>query len=83
MLNNNNLRGPIPASIGQLGELRSLRLSFNSMDSSLPAELGDLSRLVYLALNNNQFTGRSTDRVLLCGGPHSSLQGQSRQVLGS
>lgn len=53
----NNLEGTLPASLGQLSELRVLELSFNKISGALPKELGTLQHLEVLALNGNYITG--------------------------
>lgn len=49
--------GTIPRSIGNLENLRILRLRKNSMSGPLPTELGDLKKLEVLLINNNLFEG--------------------------
>ncbi|WP_234997602.1 DUF6443 domain-containing protein [Hymenobacter roseosalivarius] len=53
----NNLRGPLPASIGELQDLDYLYLMHNQLRGLLPASLGQLSRLTQLYLNHNQLSG--------------------------
>lgn len=52
-----NITGPIPASIGKLTELKSLRL-WGNLSGGIPPELGNLSQLEKLDLSSNQLTGR-------------------------
>jgi RHS repeat-associated protein len=54
---NNQLRGALPASLGQLRGLRYLDLGANHLSGTLPASLGQLTRLLNLSLSGNQLTG--------------------------
>jgi len=56
-LNNNNLTGTIPATLGNLLYLLSLQLDVNQLSGSIPASLGNLVNLQYLSLILNQLTG--------------------------
>jgi len=49
----NNLAGTVPAEIGQLSHLQTLRLSANLLSGTIPPEIGGLSDLEYLHLENN------------------------------
>eukprot|EP00752_Nemacystus_decipiens_P008335 g7449.t1 len=53
----NNLRGPIPAELGALRELRELWLDNNELTGHIPAQLGDLNKLTQLDLSDNQLSG--------------------------
>lgn len=53
----NNLEGTLPASLGQLENLKRLELSFNKISGTIPAELGQLNKLELLALNGDQLQG--------------------------
>ena len=53
----NQLRGPIPAELGELTELQTLDLRSNRLTGPIPAELGDLTDLRRLYLRSNQLTG--------------------------
>ena len=53
----NNLRGPIPAELGDLTELQTLDLRSNRMTGPIPVELGDLTNLRRLYLGSNALTG--------------------------
>ena len=57
-LNQNNLRGMIPAALADLTELRDLALIFNELTGPIPAELGSLAHLWRLDLQRNRLTGR-------------------------
>jgi Leucine-rich repeat (LRR) protein len=58
-LNNNNLSGSIPASIGvgNLSNLDTLILGNNQIGGGIPASIGNLTNLNSLVLGNNQLTG--------------------------
>ena len=56
-LYNNELTGPIPAGLGDLTNLQTLRLHNNQLTGPIPAELGDLTNLQSLTLGSNQLTG--------------------------
>ena len=53
----NAVQNPIPASLGNLTNLRGLVLGDNNFAGSIPAALGNLSNLTGLYLNANDFTG--------------------------
>jgi len=56
-LSNNNLKGTIPAEIGDLTNLEILRLDYNNLTGSMPTELTNPVYLKTIRLNNNQITG--------------------------
>ena len=56
-LSDNNVRGPIHSSIGQLDRLVALDLGRNWLAGSIPAEVGDLSLLRELVLGVNGLVG--------------------------
>ena len=53
----NELRGRIPAEIGQLDRLLGLFLSNNRLSGPIPPELGGLTELRFLRLEGNQLRG--------------------------
>lgn len=53
----NNLKGELPASLGQLANLESIEFSFNQINGVLPGSLGTLESLKTLAINSNQLKG--------------------------
>ncbi|WP_396591859.1 immunoglobulin domain-containing protein [Allomuricauda sp. R78024] len=56
-IGNNNLSGPIPASIGDLTDLTRLWLFSNQLTGSLPPSIGNLVNIRNIALNSNQLSG--------------------------
>ena len=56
-LHANQLSGPIPASLGDLADLRRLYLFENNLTAPIPAELGNLEDLTQLGLHQNALTG--------------------------
>lgn len=59
----NNLQGELPASIGSLKNLESLKLFFNQIGGSLPDELFELQNLKTLDLNNNFISGAISSAI--------------------
>lgn len=56
-LENNNLVGTIPATLGNLTSLWQLSLTSNQLSGEIPSSFGNLSNLVSLSLFSNQLTG--------------------------
>ncbi|KAG8639641.1 hypothetical protein MANES_14G162000v8 [Manihot esculenta] len=54
---NKDLRGPLPASIGNLKKLRNLILLGCSFSGPIPSSIGSLQQLLFLSLNSNGFSG--------------------------
>jgi len=57
-LNNNNLIGNIPSSIGNISGLNILDLRQNKLSGTIPASFGNLQNLWALNLNYNQLSGQ-------------------------
>ena len=53
----NDLSGSLPAELGNLASLTTLRLYSNELSGPIPAELGNLANLEGLDLNGNELTG--------------------------
>ncbi len=53
----NNLNGKLPASLGELKNLRKLELSFNPISGSIPTEFGNMENLEVLAINGTAVSG--------------------------
>jgi Leucine-rich repeat (LRR) protein len=47
------IEGPIPSSLGNLGQLKELFLDDNELTGSIPSELGKLTSATYIALASN------------------------------
>lgn len=56
-LRDNNLTGPLPASLGDLAHLQTLNLANNNLTGSLPHTVGALTALQSLLLSDNQLSG--------------------------
>jgi len=56
-LYNNNLAGPIPSKIGDLGNLVNLNLSGNFLSGRIPGEFKELNNLLNLDLSVNHLSG--------------------------
>lgn len=57
VLSNNNLVGPIPASIGQLNAVWKLDLGYNHFSGGLPASIGQMSALSVLIMWATELSG--------------------------
>ena len=57
-LEENGLRGEIPAALGELTNLEALALYKNQIWGEIPATLGQLAHLKYLWLHENQLSGQ-------------------------
>jgi hypothetical protein len=53
----NQLSGPIPAELGNLARMSTLRLELNQLSGRVPAALGNLRALEMFWAHNNQLTG--------------------------
>ena len=56
-LSRNNLKGRLPAALGQLAGLRRLDLPYNKLWGRIPPGFGQLAELEYLDLGVNELTG--------------------------
>ncbi len=56
-LNNNNLEGSLPPSIGQLSELEWFNVNRNKLSGNLPPEICNLNRMLHFVISNNMFSG--------------------------
>lgn len=54
-LNLNNLRGHIPAELGNLMKLKYLYLHGNKLNGSIPEEISNLPKLLAFSIDNNYF----------------------------
>ena len=53
----NNLQGPIPTELCQLGSLAVLDLRYNDLTGNIPPDMGLLANLTWLGLSSNELTG--------------------------
>ena len=51
------MSGSIPAELGSLSNLETLKLNGNDLSGAVPSELGDLTNLITLDLRGNNLTG--------------------------
>ena len=66
-LQRNRLVGTIPPDLGNLTELRRLRLGHNDLTGTIPSEVGKLTKLRQLELNDNNLTGTFPPEILNLG----------------
>ena len=59
-LSGNNLRGSLPAALGQLRHLSGLYLAFNQLTGELPANMAQLTQMNQCQLEYNQLSGQLT-----------------------
>jgi hypothetical protein len=62
-LANNNLKGQLPSSIGNLQYLETLALFSNQIAGALPDSVYEISTLKLLLLNNNKFSGSLSPKI--------------------
>ncbi|KAJ3089488.1 hypothetical protein HK102_006279 [Quaeritorhiza haematococci] len=62
-LENNLFSGSIPASIGQLRNLRYLDVSGNQLSGQIPGTIGSLQLLDTLLIDSNSFTGQLPNEI--------------------
>ena len=62
-LNENNLTGTIPETIGNLKHLQSLNLDFNSLEGELPNSIGNMINLTQFSAINNNLTGNIPESI--------------------
>jgi hypothetical protein len=60
-LDENQLSGEIPPSLGNLSQLQVLYLDVNQLSGNIPSALGDLSQLQALYLDDNDLSGEVPD----------------------
>ena len=56
-LGDNQLKGDLPAELGNLSNLRELRMGDNQLTGAIPVELGQLANLEILDLHRNDLNG--------------------------
>jgi Leucine-rich repeat (LRR) protein len=62
------LTGPIPESIGNLGNLEDIRMQGNALTGPIPESMADLNGLELLNLSANQLTGTIPDGTCISFG---------------
>lgn len=62
-LADNNLKGQLPSSIGDLQYLETLALFNNQIEGPLPDSVYEISTLKVLLLNNNKFSGSLSPKI--------------------
>ena len=60
-LQRNGLQGELPAQLGELSELRNLRLWSNDLSGTIPSELSQLTQLEQFAVGGNRLHGTIPD----------------------
>ena len=74
-----SLKGPLPAELGRLTNLRELDLRYNELSGSIPAELGGLTNLKVLNLTANE--GHVPQVGVTVHHPYQLLAGSLQQHL--
>ncbi len=62
-LTNNNLKGVLPESIGDLTNLRVLNLHKNQIEGNIPSSIGNLNTLIHLNLSLNNLQGNIPNEI--------------------
>lgn len=63
-LDNNNLNGTLPSSLGNISTLSGLVIPNNpQLTGSIPESIGKMTNLVYINLSRNNFTGNLPDSI--------------------
>ncbi|MBC6476608.1 MAG: cadherin-like domain-containing protein [Hormoscilla sp. GM7CHS1pb] len=62
-LDDNDLSGPLPDSLGNLSNLKFLDMSYNDLTGTIPDSLGNLSNLKTLDLDRNDLSGSIPDSL--------------------
>lgn len=65
-LSNNQLSGPLPASIGNFSGVQKLLLDGNSFSGLIPPEIGQLQQLSKLDFSSNKFSGPIAPEISRC-----------------
>lgn len=63
ILSENNLKGTLPADIGNLTAISRLTLDDNKLNGSIPPEIGNLTKLKGLHLQRNELNGTIPDEI--------------------
>lgn len=67
-ISRNNLMGTIPNSLGEVENLRGIRLSGNKLEGSIPSTLGLSKTLLVAHFDNNLLSGRIPDSISAAAG---------------
>jgi len=78
-LDNNNLVGTLPASLGDLERLQQLNLVDNAISGQIPQSIGNLTQLQNLSLGLNSLSGSLPES--LCDIPNLSILDLSSNLL--